>query len=197
MIQYNLALLTPPYQRCLAQQSALGAESLFYGYFHKSWVRLQHNYLCSQSLPCERHQAKALVATWALLFQTTARAQWDIRNRHLHDAVDAAQPHKEVLLRLTAQKLYDALDIVSSRDKDAIFQNLTLAQRLESPYAHLQAWVQFAKPVLSYVLKHGRRRPAGNTDIRDFFQPILPLPYPPGRPPGLPSHPLSPCSLPL
>ena len=66
-IQYNLAPLTPPYQRLLAQQSALGAESLFYGYFHKSWVRLQHNYLCSQSLPCEQRQAKSLVATWAHL----------------------------------------------------------------------------------------------------------------------------------
>jgi hypothetical protein len=47
----------------------------------------------------------------------------------------------------------------------------TLAQRFATPTAHLQAWSQFAKPIIAYIKKLALSRPARNTDIRDFFLP--------------------------
>jgi hypothetical protein len=186
-ICYNLDALTHPYRRLLEDQSSLGAESLYFGYFHKSWVRLQHAYLRSQDLPCERRQARTLVTTWAQLFQTTARAQWDIRNAHLHEAAEGQRPHSETLLRITASELYDDIENLSPRDRASVFQNMTLIQRLATPVVHLHAWVKFAKPVIAYIKTHALP-PTGNTDIRDFFRPLQNHAPPTGRPPGHPSR---------
>jgi hypothetical protein len=182
-ISYNLDALTHPYRCLLENQSLLGAESMYFGYFHTSWVRLQPAYLRSQGLPCERRQAQTLVTTWAQLFQTTARAQWDIRNHHLHEATEGQKPHAETLLRITASELYDDIAGLSRRDRESVFQNMTLAQRLATPPAHLCVWVNFAKPILAYIKKHALP-PTANTDIRDFFRPP---PQPHAQPARTPS----------
>jgi hypothetical protein len=185
-ITYNLDALTAPYSRLLDLQSALGAESLAYGHFHQSWVSLQQNYLSSQGHPCDRRQAKTLVTKWAQLFQKAAREQWAVRNGHLHDTLVDQNPHAETLLRLTVKQLYADMASLPSTDQEAIFGDITLEARLALPPQHLQDWVLFAKPVISYIKKQAHLRPAANTDIRDFFLPMQGHQAPPGRPPGRP-----------
>jgi hypothetical protein len=44
-ITFNLTTLTQPYRDLIRSQAALGADALFYGFFHHSWFDLQHAYL--------------------------------------------------------------------------------------------------------------------------------------------------------
>jgi hypothetical protein len=68
-ITYNLTTLTQPYKDLVLAQSLLGPDSLFYGYFHHSWVCLQEAYLRKLDWPHDQNQARLLVEKWAHLFQ--------------------------------------------------------------------------------------------------------------------------------
>jgi hypothetical protein len=49
--------------------------------------------------------------------------------------------------------MFDTL-LAQYRDREVVFQNMMLTQRLASPTAHLQAWIQFEKPIIAYINKH-------------------------------------------
>jgi hypothetical protein len=54
----NLTVLTTPYRDLASNQARLGSHALFYGFFHRDWIRLQDDYLRSQQKPTERNQSR-------------------------------------------------------------------------------------------------------------------------------------------
>jgi hypothetical protein len=71
------------------------------------------------------------------------------------------------------------MDCLPTRDQEALFGDITNAERPEIPPIQLSDWIQFAKPVVSYVKTNSHLRIADNSDIRDFFLPQQSHPAPP------------------
>jgi hypothetical protein len=168
-ITFNLTTLTPPYRALIRAQAALGADALFYGFFHRSWVALQHAYLKRLGHPRERNQARHLIELWGNHFQTAARAQWTARNSHLHDSDGSAIPYARTLLLAEVRHIYSSHDRLLFHDRAAVYQSLTLEERLAFSTPRLKRWITHVTPILKISIRQANARPPGNRDIRDFF----------------------------
>jgi hypothetical protein len=177
-IPFTLASLTLPYTDLIAAQSAMGPDSLFYGFFHHSWVSLQEAYLRNLGLPHDRNQARLLVEHWAHLFLNAARSQWNARNGHLHDSSPDAVPYARTLRLAETRAIYNAKELLLFHDRDAIYQAVSLEDRLQFSTPRLKRWITHVTPILKISLRQAKERPPGNLDIRDFFS----LPRPPEGP---------------
>jgi hypothetical protein len=174
-IPYKLDALTPPYQDLLAAQTSLGPDSVFYGFFHHSWVSLQDDYLRKLGRPRDRNQARLLVELWAHLFQKAARSQWTARNGHLHDSSPDAPSYARTLLLAQVRNIYSLSDQLLFHDRSAVYQSISMTDRLEFTTIRLKRWVTHVTPILKISIRQAKARPPGNLDIRDFFS----LPRPP------------------
>jgi hypothetical protein len=168
-IRFNLAGLTPPYRALVTAQTALGHASLFYGFFHQSWLTLQDDYLRTLGHPRDRHQARHLIVLWAHQFQAMARAQWDARNHHLHDSTPDAQPYVHQLLLARTRNIYSLSDLLLFHDRAAVYHDIPLADRLQFSSSRLKNWISHVTPIIKISLRQAKDRPPGNRDIRDFF----------------------------
>jgi hypothetical protein len=168
-IRFNLTSLTPPYRDLIRAQTALGPASLFYGFFHHSWLTLQDAYLSHCGHPRERHQAQHLLGLWAHQFQAMARSQWDTRNHHLHDSTPDAQPYAHQLLLARTRNIYSLSDLILYHDRAAVYHDIPLAERLQFSSFRLKHWIHHVTPILKISLRQAKSRPPGNSDIRDFF----------------------------
>jgi endonuclease/exonuclease/phosphatase family metal-dependent hydrolase len=174
-IPYNLTPLTAPYTALAQAQSSLGPDALFYGFFHRSWVVLQDAYLRTLGLPNERNQARLLVEKWAHLFQKATRSQWAVRNGHLHDSNTHAPSYARTLLLAEARNIYSLSDRLLFHDRMAVYQSISLEDRLAFATSRLKRWIKHVTPILKISIRQANERPPGNLDIRDFFT----LPRPP------------------
>jgi hypothetical protein len=150
----NLIAPTPPYRDLALQQASLGQNSLFYGFFHRDWTRLQEPYLRSQHKPTDRNQSRQAIESIALHFQVTARTQWDTHNQHLHESQDDSQPYVRTDHREQGDQTYlrttsHAPPAQSTRH----YQRNPLSDRLEDSTKRLQ------------------HRPPHTQDIRTFSRP--------------------------
>jgi hypothetical protein len=183
-ITFNLHSLTIPYRALIRTQAALGADALFYGLFHHSWVDLQHAYLGRLGHPRDRNQASHLIALWGHQFQSAARDQWTLRNSHLHDSSASAIPYARSLLLAEVRAIYSVQELLLFHDRGAVYQSFSLEDRLEFSTPRLKRWITHVTPIIKISLTQARARPPGNRDIRDFFSL--------GRPPDGPPITLSP-----
>ena len=171
---FNLTAFTPAYHALVAAQAELGPNALFYGIFHQSWVRLQHNYLRHLQLPHDRHQARQAIETIAHHFQATARCQWDTRNGHLHEASSSHQPYTRILLQAETRQIYQHVPQLLFLDRPAITNGISLADRLQFPTPRLRQWIDHVRPIIRISLKQAKIRPAHTPDIRSFFHHVRP-----------------------
>jgi hypothetical protein len=183
-ITFNLHSLTLPYRALIRTQAALGADALFYGLFHHSWVDLQHAYLGRLGHPRDRNQASHLIALWGHQFQSAARDQWTLRNSHLHDSSASAIPYARSLLLAEVRAIYSVQELLLFHDRGAVYQSFSLEDRLEFSTPRLKRWIIHVTPIIKISLTQARARPPGNRDIRDFFSL--------GRPPDGPTITLPP-----
>eukprot|EP00980_Cylindrotheca_fusiformis_P015502 scaffold4392_cov133-Cylindrotheca_fusiformis.AAC.2 len=183
-VEYNVQGILPQYQHLLQAQLQLGKNSLFFGFFHTKWVRLQKSYLQLQSRPHGKNQAETLITTWARLFQSAAHDQWRLRNASLHMDKPSTSAFKHTLLHLRIRELYSQKDDVPEYERNLIFGNVTLDQRLEQTAAQQKAWITSARKTITLATRHAAIPPPGNSDIRSFFTPLPPRGQHQGRPPG-------------
>jgi hypothetical protein len=168
-ITYTFAHFTQPYRELVAAQASLGPDALYYGFFHHSWVSLQNDYLRNTGRPRDRNQACLLVEQWAHLCQKTMRSQWAARNSHLHDSTPDDPSYARTLLLAETRNIYSLSDRILFHDREAIYQAIPLANRLQFTTTRLKRWVTHVTPILKMSLRQAKDRPPGNLDIRDFF----------------------------
>jgi hypothetical protein len=168
-VTFNLTTLTQPYRDLIRAQAALGANALFYGFFHHSWVDLQHDYLGRLGLPRDRNQARHLFDLLGHHFQSVARGQWTLRNSHLHDSTAGTIPYARTLLLAEVRHIYSASDLLLFHDRDAVYQSISLEDRLDFSDQRLKRWITHITPILKISIRQAHDRPPGNRDIRDFF----------------------------
>jgi hypothetical protein len=172
----NLTALTTPYRDLASNQARLGSHALFYGFFHRDWIRLQDDYLRSQQKPTERNQSRHAFELIAMHFQATARAQWDTRNHHLHASQEDQQPFTRTVACQETAIIYDQLHLILPLDRPAITQGITLLDCLEHSTPRLQRWLRRTRPLFKFSQRQAKERPAHTSDIRSYFST--------GRPPG-------------
>jgi hypothetical protein len=172
--RFNLTALTPPYRALATGQSRLRPLALFYGIFHHSWIPLQEAYLRTVHKPTERNQGRQAIESIALHFQATARAQWDLRNLHLHNQHDGLQPYARTLLSEDIRLIYEQLPDILPHDRPAITQGIPLKDRLEQPTPRLRHWLLHVRPIFKTSLKQAATRPPHTMDIRTYFHNVRP-----------------------
>jgi hypothetical protein len=171
---FNLTTLTNPYRTLATGQGLLGPHALFYGIFHQSWIPLQEAYLRTIHKPTDRNQGRQAVELIALHFQATARAQWDIRNQHLHETHDSLQPYVRTLLSDDIKLIYAQLPDILPLDRPAITQGILLNDRLQQPTNRLRHWLRHVRPIFKTSLQQATTRPPHTMDIRTFFHNVRP-----------------------
>ena len=170
---FNLDALTAPYLRLAQAQADLGANSLFFGYFHVDWHTLQHAYLKQQNKPSDRNQASTLVKSWLNKFHKVAQDIWRIRCHHLHGKQGIAEySFTRVCLLLDVSDQYAFYDQILPSDR-VIFQKLSLEDRQEHSIPQLKLWLKYVKPLIKRSLNTAAI--AGPLpQITDYFHTVRP-----------------------
>jgi hypothetical protein len=168
-ITFNLTTLTQPYRDLIRSQAALGADALFYGFFHHSWFDLQHAYLGRLGHPRDRNQARHLIDLLGHHFQSAAHSQWTIRNSLLHDSTAGIVPYARTLLLAEVRHIYSSQALLLFHDREAVYQSVSSEDRLDFSSQRLKRWITHVTPILKISIRQANDRPPGNRDILDFF----------------------------
>lgn len=97
------------------------------------------------------------------------RAQWAARNSNLHNSSPDAPSYKRSLLLAEVRNIYNLSNRLLFHDRAAVYQAMSLEERLHSTTFQLKRWIKFVTPILKISIQQAKERPPGNTDIRDFF----------------------------
>ena len=155
-----------------------GETSLFYRYFHQDWTHLQDAYLRSQHKPTDRNQSRQAIESVAMHFQATSRAQWDTRNRHLHESHDGGQPFARAIASKEISLIYEHLPLLLLLDRPAITNGISLTDRLAHSTKRLQHWLRRTRPLFLFLRRQAKERPPNTPDIRSFFHHVRPPDHP-------------------
>jgi hypothetical protein len=139
--------LPPEYLLLLHSQRSLGTDSIMHGFFHTSWIELQHRYLGLRKLPRHKNQATTTIKSWVHLIFSRLHDLWLLRNEHLH-GTSPQSLHSYKRLQL----LGEVADLYAHKKGKLLASDREI---LSQPVEHwesqstttLRSFLAFAKPV--------------------------------------------------
>jgi hypothetical protein len=165
--------LPPEYQSLLQSQRALGDDSLMFGFFHRSWIHLQHRYLLHMGHPCHKNQATTALKSWSTTIFQSVHDLWLLRNTHLHGSDPTSlHSYKRIQLLLEIAALYANKGKMLASDRDILSKPLEHWD--DQSTTSLRSFLAFAKPVAQISLKQAADMGANFRPINDYFRPPIP-----------------------
>jgi hypothetical protein len=169
----DTSLLPPEYQLLLHSQRSLGTDSLMFGFFHTSWIQLQHNYLGFRKLPRHKHQATTTIKTWANLIFTALHELWLLRNEHLHgSSPQSLHSYKRLQLLGEISDLYAQKGMMLASDRDILSQPIEHWDSQST--TTLRSFLAFAKPVAAISIRQAADMGPNFRTIDEYFRPPIP-----------------------
>jgi hypothetical protein len=165
--------LTDDYAMVKTTQEEIGANSILFGYFSQDWVKLQHRYLTTRSLPLSRNQASRGIKAIILQLMEHCHACWLLRNLHLHGTDPrntSSYKHLQLLAQVTA--LYESAPFMLSSNR-AIFEIPLEARQLQSK-STLQSFYSWASPIVKVSITKAADLGANFRSIDQYFQRPIP-----------------------
>jgi hypothetical protein len=165
--------LPPEYLLLLHSQRSLGTDSLMFGFFHTSWITMQHRYLGFRKLPRNKNQATTTIKNWVHLIFSSLHELWLLRNEHLHGrSPQSLHSYKRLQLLGEIVDLYAKKGLLLASDRDILSQPV---EHWESQSTTtLRSFLAFAKPVATISIRQAADLGSNFRTIDEYFRRPIP-----------------------